>query len=48
MTGVKDKVIIQVKEKQKEIKLPLYGIVQLEVKNGKIVSSNTTEKEKYY
>ena len=48
MIKTKDKIIIQVKDTTKEIKLPLYGIVQLEVKDGKIVGSHTTEKEKYY
>ena len=48
MTEIKDKVILQVKDKQKIVELPLYGTLQIEIKNGKIISSNKTEKEKYY
>lgn len=48
MTETKDKVIIQVKGSQKVVQIPLYGTVQLEVVNGKIVNANITEKQKYY
>lgn len=43
-----DRIVLEVKGDKKEIVLPLYGEIKLIVQNGKIVSSQRTEKSKYY
>jgi len=43
-----DHIIIKANEKEEKIALPQYGIVQLQIKNGKIVESSIQKNKKYY